>query len=312
MSEESMAPSAPVESAPAAPAPQATESAPQSAASLLATNNDPAPVQTAAPQSDPVQTGTEQTGTFYDGVSEESRGFFENKKFTDLDAVAKSYKNLEAMKGVPENELLRIPKAEDADGLAEMYNRLGRPEKAADYTLEGVEDGDWFREVAHKSGLNESQAMEIIKGYDAQLATASEQADAKYMQDTQVQMDELKKDWGVEFDANGEFAQIAAKKFGVNDEQLSQLERAMGTKGLMNFMAKLGRATSEGSYADGSDSSPVKGDLGKTPAAAKDALDRLMGDPEWKARYMSKDAAIRTQAMKERSDLSKLAYDQEQ
>jgi len=294
----------PVAAAPAAPvaAEPAQAAAPTSAASLIGGQSAPAePVQSA-----PVQSAAEPTpGNFYDGVSDENRGFFENKKFSDLDAVAKSYKSLEAMKGVPENELVRIAKSEDADGMAAMYDKLGRPASAADYTFEGDDSADWFRDSSHQNGLNDAQASAIMKDFNAAVESANAGADEKFQQQSQLDMADLQKEWGAEFEANGEYSQNAARKFEITDDQLSAMEQSMGTKGLMNFMAKLGRATSEGSMAN-SQSDPTSGGLGVTPAAAKDQFNSLTNDPAWKERYFSSDPSIRKAAVLERSNLTRL------
>lgn len=281
-----------------APAP----AAPTSAASLMSSGGDPAP----APQGDPAPAPSSDA-PWYGGAHEDHNAFFQNKNFENLDAFAKSYKNLEGMRGIPENELLRIPKSEDADGMNEFYNRMGRPEAPEGYGFEGVEGADWFRQVAHESGLNESQAMKVIAGYNTQLQTVGETADADYQIQTDKAMAELKSEWGAEHAANSEFAQNAARKFGVTDEELSGMEKSMGTKALMNMMARIGRGTSEGSMAEGGEGDPTSGDIGNTPKVAQEKLTELLADPDWKKRYFSTDKRIREHAMKQRSDLSALA-----
>lgn len=244
---------------------------------------------------------------WYDGVDDMHKGFFENKSFDGLDAFAKSYKRLEGMRNIPENELLHIPKAEDADGMSEMYNRMGRPENPEGYKFEGVEGADWFRNVAHETGLNEVQAMKVIAGYNAQVQAILETSDSEYQVQADIQMAELKSEWGAEFAANNEFAKNAVRKFEVTDDELAGMEKSMGTKALMNMMARIGRGTSEGSMASGGDTNPSANDLGNTPEVAQEKLEALLADPAWKARYFSTDKRIRELAMKERSHLSQLA-----
>lgn len=277
------------------------------AASTL--SGESAPVETSAEPITSNDAGDAPVGKFYDGVSDEHKGFFENKNYENLDAMAKSYKSLEAMRGVPENELLRIPKPEDTEGLGKMYDRLGRPESGADYKFDGLEvgsDADWFRESAHKAGMSDSQVTQVFKDFSEAISAMEASADEKFVQESQLAMNELKTEWGAAYEANAELATNAAKTFGVSQEELSGLEKALGTKGLMNFMHRIGKGTSEGSLVDAK-TNPVDGSSVMTPQAAKDASAALMKDPQFKERYFSKDPEIRKAAMRERHVLNQLA-----
>ncbi len=299
MSEESMAPSA--------------EAAPAASASL-ALSGESAPAVAAPEATQPLATTTEAAPAtnekWWTGkVDEEHVGMMENKNFSDLNAAMKSLKNLEGMKGVPENELLRIAKSEDADGMGKMYDRLGRPETAADYKFDGVETdttADWFRESAYKNGMNETQATQVFKDFNVAVEEAQASANEVAQRESQLAMGELEKEWGAAFQAQSEVAKNAAQRFGVTQEQFIALEGSMGTKELMNFMHKIGAATSEGSLVDAK-SNPTDGSTVMTPAAAKDASAALMKDPAFKDRYFSKDPLIRKAAMHQRHVLNQLA-----
>jgi len=286
---------------------------PVSGAGALAAMSDPAPTTTdpvAAPVADPSPTPDAPVGKFYDGVSDEHKGFFENKNYESLDAMAKSYKNLESMRGVPENEMLRIAKSEDAEAMSAMYERLGRPTESAGYEFEGMDEGgEWYKEAAFKAGLNQDQASAIFGDFSSAVAAAEEAQNAKYQESTQAQMVELKNEWGAAYDANMEYAEMAARKFGVTDDQLGALEKSLGTKEMMNFMQKLGSATGEGTFVDGAaPENSLNGVM--TPEAAEAKRQELVQDPAWQKRAVSSDPKIRAAAMEERSILSKLAYDQ--
>ena len=145
------------QAAPTAPDASQTASEAQSAAAAIA------PVaETAAPSID-------TSDKWYSTVNQENHGYIENKGWKGPDDMLNSYMGLEKMRGVPEDQILKIPLAEDADGMNEMYNRLGRPETADGYEL-GLEEGDyskWYTETVHGLGLNNEQAKGLQSGYVA-------------------------------------------------------------------------------------------------------------------------------------------------
>ncbi len=85
--------------------------------------------------------------------------------------VARSFINTKKLVGRD-----KIPMPKTTEEWDETYNRLGRPEAASQYniTAEGIEDDklkeafggqvEWFKELAHKTGLSDAQAEAIWKG----------------------------------------------------------------------------------------------------------------------------------------------------
>jgi hypothetical protein len=153
----------------------------------------------------------------------------------DLDAVVRSYQNLESMLGSDRaGRTLTLPKDEDdaeAYAYAEIYDRLGRPEVAAGYALE-VPDGmaidepmmDWYREAAHAAGLSARQAAALFDAWNGMAV----QRVAAMSQDKQAAQDQgieaLREKWGGAFDRKVAAARQAARRFG--GEQSAVLEEA--------------------------------------------------------------------------------------
>ena len=100
------------------------------------------------------------TKSWKEAISEEFRNDPNIEKFTEIDALAKSYINATKMIG---QDKVAVPnKNSTEDQWNEVYEKLGRPESADKYTLTAksdvvpIEDAaiKKFAENAHKLGLN--------------------------------------------------------------------------------------------------------------------------------------------------------------
>lgn len=244
----------------------------------------------------------------------ENRGLAELKRWGGPDDLATSYRNLERLKGVPENELLRIPKPEDAAGWEAFHARL-RPAKPEDYDLgehapkEGQTD---LRPLAHKYGLTPQQARglagELAQLVQAQTGTQATQREASRTAD----MAALKTEWGGEYDANIEAGKRAVKHLGWDEKKIDALEAALGTRGTFELAARIGRGLREDGMpgqtqlaGGGQQSEP----FGLTPQAAQARLKQMQADPAFQARlYNTTDKAVRLAAMAERDKIGAIAY----
>jgi len=264
------------------------------------------------PEGQTTSGGGESSQPWYSGVADEGlRGLAEQKQWTSMDQALDSYRNLEKMRGIPESELLRIPKAEDADGMSDMYNRLGRPTDAKGYDI-GVEHGaetEFLFDMFHKAGLNNDQAKQVHEQYDSWLDQRGQQHQDNATAQSQVDMDDLKREWGSAYDATMDAAKRAVNRLGVTKEQLAGIESGMGTKGMMQLFANFGKATGEMGSLSNLDTTSGDGFRGMTPEAARSKYESLNADPDFKARLFSKDDRVRQKAMQERSNISKMAFD---
>lgn len=92
-------------------------------------------------------------------------------------SVAKSYAHVRTMVGA---DTIKVPKTEEEWGA--VYDKLGRPTDKEHYVLaqdEGInpalqeslkQDADWFREVAHTTGLTDTQASGLFKKFSKQMS----------------------------------------------------------------------------------------------------------------------------------------------
>lgn len=249
----------------------------------------------------------QQQQAWYSGFTDESlRGYVETKGFKDSAALAESYRNLEKLRGVPENELARIPKEGDAEGWNAFYAKLGRPESAAGYSLP-VPDGDdgaFAKQAAewmHAAGLTPAQAQMLAGKNNEFMAAQMKAHQEQQAVESDRQMAELKTEWGQAYEQNSEIARRAAKQFGLTEDMLSGIEDAIGTKQLMVLFNSIGQGLGEHkAQGIGAGDSSFK----LSPAAAQERIKQLQTDLEWGKKYLSGGANERA----EMERLQQMAY----
>ena len=150
-------------------------------------------------------------------ISEEFRNDPNISKFTEIDALAKSYINATRMIG---QDKVAVPNNNSTDDQwNEVYDKLGRPESADKYKLETesetapLDEGaiKSFAENAHKLGLNNRQAQGILEYYKESMEGSAQQAKID-TETSQAQAEqELRKEWGRSYDDNIKRAAQVAK-----------------------------------------------------------------------------------------------------
>jgi hypothetical protein len=161
-------------------------------------------------------TSTTQS-TWKDSISEEFRKDPNIEKFTEIDALAKSYINATRMIG--QDKLVIPTNNSTEDQWNEVYNKLGRPESADKYTLDAksevisLDDNavKQFAETSHKLGLNNKQAQGLLEFYKTNMEGTAQQAkvDAETAQAQAEQ--QLRSEWGREFETKVKQASSLAK-----------------------------------------------------------------------------------------------------
>ena len=155
--------------------------------------------------------------TWKEAISEEFRNDPNIEKFTEIDALAKSYINATQMIG---KDKVAVPNQNSTeDQWNEVFDKLGRPASADKYTLDVKSDvvplneGDvkQFAENAHKLGLSNTQAQGVLEFYKNNMESNAQQSQVD-TETSQVQAEqELRKEWGRDFEANVKRAGALAK-----------------------------------------------------------------------------------------------------
>lgn len=193
----------------------------------------------------------------------------------------------EAVQEVAETIAL-INEKSTPEQVAEFYTKLGRPESADKYGLQ-FQDDDNNEMANHLSksmfdaGLNNAQATKIA---DAWNAYAKEQYDA-YNKEQASQMEQVRAEWGKDYESNMEIARQAMRKYGLdNNETLGKLEHSLGSKNVLNLLYTIGKTIGD---------APIKGTQAEAPKAvynpkeATDKINELIADKEWAQKWMSGD-----------------------
>ena len=185
------------------------------------------PVEKTQPSTETVKPTTQETkqeattsttqSTWKDSISEEYRKDPNIEKFTEIDALAKSYINATKMIG---QDKLAVPTNNSTEeAWNEVYDKLGRPESAEKYSLDAkskVVSLDenavkQFAETSHKLGLNNKQAQGLLEFYKQNMEGTAQQAKID-TETAQAQAEqELRSEWGREFDTKVKQASSLAK-----------------------------------------------------------------------------------------------------
>jgi len=177
---------------------------------------------TAQPEATPktvanADTPAPQQSNWKDSISDEFRKDPNIEKFTEIDALAKSYINATRMIG---QDKIGVPnKNSTDDDWNIVFDKLGRPENAAKYNLEVKSDVfnldenqiKSFSEQSHKLGLNNKQAQGVLDYYKNNMENSAQQAkiDTETAQSNSEQL--LRQEWGRDFDAKVKQAGSLAK-----------------------------------------------------------------------------------------------------
>lgn len=221
---------------------------------------------------------------------------------SSAEAVAEFYKKLESIDGV-----VRLPGAEDAEGKAALYNRLGRPESHSDYKLEieGLQTDpaqfDAFAQLAHQAGLTNEQ-MNVVMGFEAQRAQQQEQALAASQQNAEAI---LKEKWGHDYNARLEGAKAAAQTYAETyPEAMAELINgpAGNNPALLAMLSELQGTMVESGNANAGASAPY----GMSAEEARFKIEEIQGNRSHA--YFNPADPKHADAMKRMKELYELAY----
>jgi hypothetical protein len=167
-------------------------------------------------------------------ISEEFRNDPNISKFTEIDALAKSYINATRMIG---QDKVAVPNENSTDDQwNEVYGKLGRPESADKYKLEVQSETapldesaiKQFAENAHQLGLNNKQAQGILEFYKNSMEGSVQQARVETETAQANAEQELRKEWGRSYDENIKKAGAIAK--ANMSEDILNMELKDGTR----------------------------------------------------------------------------------
>ena len=170
-------------------------------------------------------TTTTSTSTWKDSISETYRNDPNIEKFTEIDALAKSY--IDATKMIGQDKLVIPTNNSTEEHWNEVYAKLGRPESADKYALDvnsevvNLDENaiKSFAEQSHKLGLNNKQAQGILEFYKNNMEGTAQQSKID-TETAQAQAEQqLRQEWGRDFEGKVKQAGALAKA-NINPEVL--------------------------------------------------------------------------------------------
>lgn len=232
----------------------------------------------------PVATEASSPPEDFDWKSHLSDEFKEEKSLQDIkdiDGLAKSYVNQSKLIGKKVEEMT-------PEEMGKYSSKMGRPDTAQAYDItnesvaESKGDIDWFKVSAHKAGLSNDQANNLMDDF-MEHATGIQNAQGEVGKETSAkQVAELKEEFGYDFESNVGKANQALAHFG-GDDLLNDLKAA----GLGNHpglvKAFYGVSNLMGEHKTVSDgSAPV---TGKTQQSLHEEIMSLRKDEKFNFQY---------------------------
>lgn len=183
--------------------------------------------------------------SFTEQLSDDDKKLVGDKGWKTPSDMLKSYRELEKTFGTR----VALPKDEDSEAWSNLYSKLGLPESADKYEIEGVDENVKadIQQILFKNHVLPKDVKNLIADYTAFAQAQSEklkqQADALQKKE----LDEVLTEWGDKSEANKETAKRGAKLLGLEEDDLQSIENLIGTKKFLVAMLKLGEAISEDS-----------------------------------------------------------------
>jgi len=236
--------------------------------------------------------------TWKDSISEVYRNDPNIEKFTEIDALAKSYINATRMIG--QDKVVIPTNNSTEDQWNEVYDKLGRPESAEKYSLDAkskVVSLDenavkQFAETSHKLGLNNKQAQGLLEFYKQNMEGTAQQAKID-TETAQAQAEqELRSEWGREFDTKVKQASSLAKaniKPEILDMTLSNGTRLGDHPEIIKGFAKIAGMMSEDKIVS------TESESVQSNQSIQDEIDSIINDkasPYWHKGHPNHDKQV--------------------
>lgn len=223
--------------------------------------------------------------------------------------VLDSYLNLEKLMGADKaGRTVTLPKDDASpEERMEFFKKIGVPDKAEDYGFDKLPDlppeiqstlaeaQNWM----HKAGVPKMVGDNLMKEVVAAEAAKAE----AWAAESQKELNALSLEMGAEFDNKMEIGRRAARAAGLDQNAISSIERAIGTKSLLKMFMAFGETMTEAS-------APAPGNSGaqftETAESINTQIQQLFNDNQFMANYTSPNPKIREGAIAKMERLYKL------
>ena len=246
------------------------------------------------------QAGNSGGQSWYDGFTKpELKSYIQKKGFENAETLADSYLNLEKLAGGDRKNLIKLPDDLGSAEMSPLWERLGKPKEAKEYTFNLPEDLKPYTPEAHmekakelsfKHNIPRRQIEGFMKDWlefrSGEIKTEIDGLKAKHSEDTK----ELEKNWGKGHKENLNIVANTAKRLGLTDQEWQTMQGAFGIKRSHDIMYEIGKGSRESDFV-GND----KGASTRAPTSdeARGEIKQLMRDSDFARRLSSGDVEAR-------------------
>lgn len=208
----------------------------------------------------------------------------------DLERLVSGHQGLLKLRGVPERDLVRIPRENASDEVkAAWREKVGAPEEPSGYGLADLmpesAKGDplvqQFEEQFHELGLPKQAATRIVERFVAEQEKALAANDEQYVASVDKHISELESSNPKEYRA----MLGALQKVGATDDEFQNAVYGSDPAAVLGLLMRLTASGAEQAVRGVSDGEAGAGDV----SAAKARIAEILNDQ----RYHSRDPAVR-------------------
>ena len=267
------------------------------------------PTQPSVPVETPaeVASGSGSRSEFLQQLPEEIRDHPSLQSINDVGNLGLSFVNAQRLIGA---DKIPLPKNPTEDDLSNIYSKLGRPDEPSGYAIQAdgqiLTEGDvnTYTDIAHKLGLSKTQANGILDYYRSSIQQTTEAMSKDAQQQKQQIEQNLKAEWGANYDAKVNQANRAVADIAGQDllDMVLQDGTKVGNhpafiKAFASFADFKNSVTKEDTISENSVNYRM------STAEAKSKLDAIMSDKTHAYWDRKAPAPIREKAVKEVQDL---------
>lgn len=215
---------------------------------------------------------------FDDFTDPSLRELAEAKGYKNPEQAMNAYRNLLRYQGGAKN-VVEIP-GDDADPetLQQFHRQVGAPETPDAYEIklpESVEIPEQnlnaVKGIFHEAGLTPRQAQIVAEKWQEHSQSVIAEKQKEITAEHQAAIDAMKQEAGADWDAQVAAGRRAMEQLGLDNDDLAQLDEAMGVPAVVKLLTKAGAVIGQESKYRG-------GGQQMTPATAKEKIAGLKAD----------------------------------
>src|SRR3990167_4769991 len=242
------------------------------------------------------QAGNSGSQAWYDSFTKpELKSYIQKKGFENAETLADSYLNLEKLAGGDRKNLIKLPDDLGSAEMSPLWERLGKPKEAKEYTFNMPEELKPYipeshlekaKELSFKHNIPRRQIEGFMKDFlelrKGEIKAELEGLQAKQGEDSKA----LEKSWGRAHKENLNIVSNTAKRLGLSDQDWQGLQSTLGVKRAHDLMYEIGKGSKESNFVNNG-----KGASNQTVTAddAKVEIKQLIQDSDFARRLSSGD-----------------------